>query len=41
MWLLFGIWQNAGNRFGLGGHIIAWILFGLLGWRAFGPILRN
>jgi hypothetical protein len=46
LWLLFGAYRNrpvGEGRFnlpGFGGDVLVFVLFGLLGWRVFGPVLQ-
>jgi len=45
LWLLFGLWSNwpgpGGKPWGIGGHVIVWVLLALLGWRVFGAAIHN
>lgn len=45
IWLLFGLrtnWPVAGTApWGLGGHIVLWVLLALLGWKVFGPAIHS
>lgn len=46
LWFIFGFaYRAAPDRFGpygwVGGSLLELILFGLLGWRVFGPILHG
>lgn len=45
IWFLFGLWQNYTpdqpypfQR--AAGNLLTFILFGLLGWQVFGPVIR-
>lgn len=45
LWLIFGIFINlepihAGNYYGMGGTLLQFILFGLLGWQVYGPAVK-
>lgn len=45
LWFIFGLWWNwrpeGGPNFApLGGHVLLFLLFMLLGWRVFGPPLQ-
>ena len=43
--LLFGLffyWPHGGaTYYPLGGHMILWVLFALLGWQVFGPAIKK
>lgn len=41
IWLVFRAWQNWPNRVAIGGDLLIFILFVLLGWHAFGPPLHG
>ena len=36
IWLVFGVWYNWPNHVAVGGNLLIFILFALLGWHAFG-----
>lgn len=45
IWFCFGLFTNRGelvkgNYYPIGGNVFLFILFGLLGWRTFGPVLQ-
>lgn len=45
IWFLFGLYWHrtdmAGGNYGIvGGNLILLVLFGLIGWKLFGPILQ-
>jgi len=44
LWLIFGLWGRwtwAGQPYGpMANGIFIWVLFALLGWRVFGPLLH-
>jgi hypothetical protein len=42
LWLLsvVGTWANWSGPWVYGSSVLQWILFGLLGWKVFGPILK-
>lgn len=45
VWLLFGIWGQRvqlgqQNYSGIGGTLLEFVLFALVGWRLFGPVLQ-
>jgi|HubBroStandDraft_2_1064218.scaffolds.fasta_scaffold104182_1 hypothetical protein len=45
LWFIFGLFWNqselkAGNWGFFGGNLLLLILFGLLGWKVFGPVLQ-
>ena len=46
LWLVLGVFVNwgsvhAGNYYGMGGTLLEFILFGLLGWQVFGPVIKG
>lgn len=45
LWFLFGLWYNSmGTTFAYGwagNMLLLFILFGLLGWHDFGPVLQG
>jgi hypothetical protein len=42
IWLAFGFWQGGfGNRTVIGGNLLLFILFVLLGWHDFGPPIHG
>ena len=46
LWLVFGVWTNrtdiqGGRYVSLGGTLLEFILFFLLGWQAFGFIVQG
>lgn len=43
IWLVFGLWWNytPGVYGPVGGHLLQWIMFGLLGWGVFGPPIHG
>jgi hypothetical protein len=48
LWFIFGFWWNwpadMSNRSGLGplgGHVLTFILFFLLGWKVFGFVIQG
>lgn len=44
LWLFFG-WngyaQPANPRWGWGGNFLFWVLFAILGWAVFGPLIHR
>jgi hypothetical protein len=41
LWIVFGVWRGWGDRYLIGGSILQFVLFFLLGWAVFGfPIHR-
>lgn len=42
LWLLalIGAWAQWPGPWVVGGSALQWVLFGLLGWKVFGPILK-
>ena len=36
LWLVFNLWQNWPNQLAVGGNLLLFILFVLLGWKVFG-----
>jgi hypothetical protein len=36
LWLVYGIWRDWPNQVLMGGNVLLFILFLLLGWRVFG-----
>lgn len=45
IWLVFGFWTNwptaAGRGPAVGGFLLQWILFALLGWAVFGVAIHK
>lgn len=41
LWLAFGIWRAWPDHVAMGGSLLQFILFLLLGWHVFGPPLRG
>jgi hypothetical protein len=46
LWLIFGFYINrptagAGFGFGIGNHLLVWVLLALLGWHSFGAALHQ
>ncbi len=41
VWLVFGIWYSWPNHAMVGGNLIIFVLFGLLGWHAFGAPIHG
>lgn len=41
LWLAFGLWQNWGNQWGMGGSVLQFVLFLLLGWKTFGAPIHG
>ena len=41
IWLIFGIWRDWPNHFAVGGNLLQFILFLLLGWKVFGPPIHG
>lgn len=41
LWLIFGLWRSAGDRYLIGGAILQFVLFFLLGWRVFGFVIQG
>ena len=41
IWLVFSVWQSWPNQIVVGGNIMLFILFLLLGWHAFGPPIHG
>lgn len=41
LWLVFGAYRDWGNHYALGGSLLQFILFLLLGWKAFGPPIHG
>jgi hypothetical protein len=41
MWLIFGVWWTWPDRQRVGGNLLIFILFLLLGWHAFGAPLHG
>ncbi len=42
VWLLFGVWSSWPlNKAGVGGFLLQWVLFALLGWKVFGDALHK
>ena len=37
VWLVFRVWQSWPNQTVIGGDLLIFILFVLLGWKVFGP----
>jgi len=37
VWLAFSFWTHGTDGWALGGSLLPFILFALLGWHAFGP----
>lgn len=42
-WLVFSVWRNypLTDRLSLGGSVLEFILFFILGWAVFGPPIRG
>jgi hypothetical protein len=40
-WLIYGIWWNWPNHYAVGGSLMAFFLFLLLGWKVFGPPIHG
>ncbi len=45
VWFVFGLWTSradvqAGRYGGVGGSVLEFVLFALIGWRLFGPVLQ-
>ncbi len=36
VWLVFGFWTNRNDIGGMGGSLLSFVLFFLLGWKVFG-----
>lgn len=41
IWVVFGAWRNWPNQILVGGDLITFCLFLLLGWKVFGPPLHG
>lgn len=45
LWLIFGLFVAGGGVTWAYAHFVSdlllWVLFGLLGWKVFGPMLKN
>jgi hypothetical protein len=41
LWLIFGTWSTWPNRTLVGGNLLIFFLFGILGWHAFGPPIHG
>ena len=41
LWLVFGAWRDWPNHVAMGGTLLAFVLFLLLGWRVFGPPIHG
>ena len=41
IWLVFGVWYSWPNHVAVGGNLLIFILFGLLGWHAFGAPIHG
>ncbi len=41
IWVVFGVWRDWPNHMALGGSLLQFILFLLLGWRVFGPPIHG
>ena len=41
IWLLFGLWHNWGNQYAVGGSLLQFVLFLLLGWKVFGAPIHG
>ena len=40
-WLVFGLWRGWGDHYAMGGSVLQFLLFLLLGWHAFGAPIRG
>jgi hypothetical protein len=45
IWLIFGFWREyiPGQPYPInraGGHILTFILFAIIGWKVFGPVIQ-
>lgn len=36
IWLIFGFWRSWGDHYAMGGSLMQFVLFLLLGWKVFG-----
>jgi hypothetical protein len=41
IWFVFGMWQNWGNQYLVGGNVLLFLLLMCLGWHEFGPPIHN
>lgn len=41
IWAIFGMWWNWPNHQLVGGNLLAFVLFLLLGWKVFGPPIHG
>jgi hypothetical protein len=41
LWLVFGIWRDWPNHYAVGGSVLQFILFLLLGWKVFGAPIHG
>jgi len=41
LWLVYGCYTNWANRPVVGGNVIAFLLFLLVGWKVFGPPIHG
>lgn len=41
LWLIFGVWRNWSDRYAMGGDLLVFVLFLLVGWKAFGPPIHG
>jgi hypothetical protein len=40
LWLVFGVWRDWGNQWAMGGSLLQFVLFLLLGWHVFGAAVK-
>lgn len=43
LWFIFSSWNGflAGDKKVIGGNLLMFALFAILGWRVFGPVVQN
>ena len=41
IWIIFGLWLSGGDRYAIGGSVMEFALFFLLGWKVFGFIVQE
>ncbi len=39
--LVFGVWRDWPNHYAVGGNLMVFVLFLLIGWRVFGPPIHG